>query len=85
MLLFLKATSPLTYNGRAVCCAGQQVVHNEEEDCVAQDQGHLKGGAVYAVGRQVERQDVDEHQKGAGDEQVHHIQHWTTFYHHLYI
>ena len=40
---------PLTYDGRAVGGAGQQVVHDEQEDGVAQDEGHLEGGAVHAV------------------------------------
>ena len=74
---------PLTYDGRAVCCAGQQVVHDEQKDGVAQDEGHLEGGAVYAVGRQVEGQDVDEHEEGAGDEQVDHVEDWTPLDDHL--
>lgn len=73
----------LTYDGCAVCCAGQQVVHYEQEDGVAQDEGHLKGGAVDAVGGQVERQDVDEHEEGARDQQVDHIEHWSPPYDHL--
>ncbi len=74
---------PLTYDGRAVCCAGQQVVHDEQEDGVAQDEGHLEGGAVDAVGGQVEGQDVDEHEEGAGDQQVDHVEHWPSLYDHL--
>lgn len=43
-----------TYEGCPVSCAGQQVVHDEQKDCVAQDQSHLEGGAVDAVWGQVE-------------------------------
>lgn len=35
------------------------------------------------MGRQVERQDVDKHEEGAGDQQVDHIEHWTPLYDHL--
>lgn len=73
----------LTYDGRAVCCAGQQVVHDEQEDGVAQDEGHLKGGAVDTMGGQVEGQDVDDHEEGAGDQQVDHIENWLALYDHL--
>lgn len=53
--LVTSAPLPLTYDGCAVCCAGQQVVHDEQEHGVAKDEGHLEGGTVNAVWRQVER------------------------------
>lgn len=74
---------PLTYEGRAVCCAGQQVVHDEQENSVAQDESHLEGGAVNAMGGQVEGHDVDEHKEGAGDQQIDHVEHRPSLYDHL--
>lgn len=73
----------LTYDGCAIGCAGQQVVHDEQEDGVAQNEGHLEGGAVNAVWRQVEGQDVDEHEERAGDQQIHHVEDWPTLDDHL--
>lgn len=72
-----------TNEGCPIRRAGQQVVHDEQEDGVAQDEGHLEGGAVDAMRRQVEGQDVDDHEEGAGDEQVHHIEHWLPLDHDL--
>lgn len=73
----------VTDDGSAVGCAGQQVVHDEQEDSVTQDEGHFEGGTVDAVGGQVEGQDVNQHEEGAGDQQVDHIQRRTPLYHHL--
>lgn len=35
------------------------------------------------MGGQVEGQDVDEHEEGARNEQVNHIEHWSPLYDHL--
>ena len=63
------------------CCLfsdRQQVVHDEQEDGVAQDEGHLEGGAVHSLGRQQEAEEVHCDEEAAGDQQVHHIEHWPT-------
>lgn len=73
----------LTNDRGAICCAGQQVIHDEQKDGVAQDESHLEGGTVHAVGRQVEGQDVDDHEEGAGDEEVDHIQDRPSLDYHL--
>lgn len=84
-LTFLNLYLPLhlTYDGCAICCTGQKVVHDEQEDSVAQDEGHLEGGSVDTVGWQVERQDVDEHEEWTGDQQVDHVEHWPPLNDHL--
>lgn len=51
----------LTYYRRSIGCAGQQVIHDQQENGVTQDQGHFEGGSVHTVGGQVEGQDVNEH------------------------
>ena len=53
---------------------GEQVVHDEQEDRVAQDEGHLEGGAVHAVGRQHEAEEIQRDEEAAGDQQVHHVE-----------
>lgn len=75
--IVLQLMSP-TYDGRAVGCAGQQVVHDEQEDGVAQDEGHLEGGAVHAVGGQQEAEEVHGDEEAAGDQEVHHIEGWPA-------
>lgn len=72
-----------TYDGSAICCTWQQVVHDEQEDCVAQDEGHFEGGTVDAMGRQVEGHDVNEHEERAWDQKVDHVEHWAPLYDHL--
>lgn len=74
---------PLTYDGGSVCRAGQQVVHDEQKDGVAQDEGHLERGPIDAVWREVEGQDVNEHEEGAGDQQVDHVEDRAPLYDHL--
>lgn len=74
---------PLTYDGRSVGSAGQQVVHDKQEDRVAQNQSHLERGPVHAVRREVEGQDVNEHEEGAGDQQVDHVEDRPPLYDHL--
>jgi len=53
---------------------GQQVVHDEQEDGVAQDEGHLEGGTVHTISRQHEAEEVHCDEEAAGDQQVHHIE-----------
>lgn len=53
---------------------GQQVVHEEQKNCIAQDEGHLKGGAVHRLGGQQEAEQVQCYQEAAGDQQVHDVQ-----------
>lgn len=52
----------------------QQVVHEEQKHCVAQDEGHLKGGAVHRLGGQQEAEQVQCYQEAAGDQQVHYVE-----------
>ena len=52
--------------------------------CVScQIECHLKGGSVHAVWRQVEGQDVDDHEERAGDQEVDHVQHGPSLNDHL--
>lgn len=48
----------LTYERYSVSSDGQQVIHDEQEDCVTQDEGHLEGGSVHTMGRQQEAEEV---------------------------
>ena len=64
----------LTDERRLVSGDGQQVVHDEQEDRVAQDEGHLEGRAIDTVGRQQEAEDVHRDEEAAGDQQVHHVE-----------
>ena len=52
----------------------QQVVHIEEENSVAQDEGHLEKRAAAVIGRQQEAEEVHSDEEGAGDQQIHHIE-----------
>ena len=70
----------LTHERYSVSTDGQQVVHDEQEDRVAQDEGHLEKGAVAAVGRQQEAEQVHCDEEAAGDQQVHHIQGGPTLH-----
>lgn len=56
---------------------GQQVVHDEQEDCVAEDEGHLEGGSV-AFRRQQKAEEVQCDEEAAGDQKVHHVGEWST-------
>ena len=47
----------LTYERHVASGAWQQVVHHEQEDGVAQDEGHLEGGAVHTLGRKQGQED----------------------------
>ena len=63
------------------CCIPsdrQQVVHDEQEDRVAQDESHLEGTSVHTMGRQQEAENVQCDEEAAGDQEVHHIQGWPT-------
>ena len=73
----------LTYKRDGVARDGQQVVHDEQEDGVAQDEGHLEGGAVDALGGEQEAEEVDGDQEAAGDEEVHHVQSGSAPHHDL--
>ena len=64
----------LTYERYSVSSDGQQVVHDEQEDSVAQDEGHLEGGPVHSLWGQQEAEEVHCDEEAAGDQQVHHIQ-----------
>lgn len=48
----------LTDEGCPSASGRQQVVHDEQENCVAQDEGHLEGGSVHTVGRQQEAEEL---------------------------
>lgn len=52
----------------------QQVVHEQQKHCIAQDEGHLKGGAVHRLGGQQEAEQVQCDQEAAGDQQVHEVE-----------
>ena len=64
----------LTHERRLLPGDGQQVVHDEQEDRVAQDEGHLEGGPVHTMGRQHEAEEVQRDEEAAGDQQVHHVE-----------
>lgn len=53
---------------------GQQVVHVEHENGVAQDERHLKKGALDTLWRQQEAEEVQCDEEEAGDEEVDHVQ-----------
>lgn len=63
----------LTYERQRVPRAGQQVIGVEQEEGVAQDEGHLEVGAHGAFGRKQEAEEVDHHEEAAGDQQVDHV------------
>ncbi len=56
----------------------QQVVHDKQEDRVAQDEGHLEGRPVHTLGWQQEAEEVHCDEEAAGDQEVHHIEDWPT-------
>lgn len=63
----------LTYEGYGVSGDRQQVIHDEQEDSVAEDEGHLEGGPVHTLWWQQEAEEVDCDEKAAGEEEVDHI------------
>lgn len=63
----------LTYERDGVSGDGQQVVHEEQEDGVAQDEGHLERGSVDALRRQQEAEKVHGDEEAAGEQEVHHV------------
>ena len=64
----------LTDERRSLPSGWQQVIHDEQEDGVSQDEGHLEGGSVHTVGGQHEAEEVHCDEEAAGDQQVHHIE-----------
>lgn len=73
----------LTYERYGVSCNRQQAVHVEQEDSVAQDEGHLEQRAVNILRRQHEAEQVHCDQEAAGYQQVHHIQGGPTSHYYL--
>lgn len=63
----------LTYQGYGVSSDRQQVIHDQREDGVAEDEGHLEGGPVHALWKQQEAEEVDCDEKAAGQQDVYHI------------
>lgn len=63
----------LTDERQRVPRAGQQVVGVEQEEGVAQDEGHLEVGAHGAFGRKQEAAEVHHDEEAAGDQQVDHV------------
>lgn len=41
----------LTDDGNGVSCDRQKVIHDQQENGVAENEGHLEGGAVHALRR----------------------------------
>lgn len=48
----------LTYEGYGVSSARQQVIHDQREDGIAEDEGHLESGPVHTMWKAAEEQDV---------------------------
>ena len=74
----ISAQLSLTHDGCVAPSGRQQVVHDEQENCVAQDEGHLEGGAVHTLRRQQEAEEVQCDEEAAGQYEVHHIEEWST-------
>lgn len=70
----------LTYERYFVSGDGQQVIHDEQEDRVTKDEGHLEKGAVATTGRQQEAEEVHCDKEAAGDQQVHHVKGGPTLH-----
>lgn len=68
----------LTDQGCPVSCDRQQVIHDEQEDGVAEDEGHLERGSVHTLRRQQEADEIHSDEKATGDQQVHHIKDWSA-------
>ena len=64
----------LTYERYAASSDGQQVVHHEQEDGVAQDEGHLEVGAVDTLRRKQEAEEVHRDEEAAGKDEVDHVE-----------
>ena len=71
-------TVQLTDEWYGVSCDRQQVVHEEQEDGVAQDESHFEGGSVHVLWGEEEAEEVHCDEEEAGDQQVHHIHGWLT-------
>lgn len=63
----------LTYERYGVSSDRQQVVGAEQEDGVAQDQGHLEQGPVNVLCRQHKTEEVHCDEETAGDQEVHNV------------
>lgn len=75
----MKSEIRLTQERHVVSSDRQQVIHNEQEHCVSQDEGHLNGRAVTRLWRQQEAKDVQCDKEAAGQNQIHHIKDWPAF------
>ena len=80
-----KSTKTRTHQGYGVAGDGQQVVHDEQEHGVAQNERHLEQGAVDALRRQEEAEQVHGDQETAGQEEVHHVHGGTALHGYLQV
>ena len=78
MYIHILCVYAFPYDRRAVGGAGQQVVHDKQEHCVAQDKGHLKGAPVYTVRWQEKAEEVHSDEEAAWDEEIYHIENWSA-------